>query len=455
MELVNNWIVLVFLESVSTKFRVGAFLRFLILLSSFVNMTTRRSFLKKTLLGTAALTIAPLMKANELLYDEVEMRRRANKIHQQILTLDSHCDTPLNLLGDGLDLGVWNDDVEGSSKVDFPRMKAGGVDASFFAVFIGQGKRDKISFAKVKQDALDIFSAIETSVSKYPNLAELVVNAKDASRLQQEDKCAIYIGVENGYPIGKDLKNVAEFYRLGARYITLCHTKNNDICDSSTDKAGAEHHGLSPLGVDVVKEMNRLGMMVDMSHSSDQSFYDVLALTEVPIIASHSSARSVCNHPRNLNDEMLMALAANGGVVQLCVLNSYIKEQPENPERERALEDLHREFNNFENLSAERYALGVKAWHKVYSDYPEERANVQDAVDHIDHMVKVAGINHVGIGTDFDGGGGIEGFNDISEAPNLTYELVKRGYSKRDIAKIWGGNFMRVFKAVEKYSEGL
>lgn len=410
-------------------------------------MTSRRQFLKKTLLGTATLAVSPAIRADKVFYDEAEMRRRANKIHGQVLTIDSHCDTPLNLLGDGLDLGIWNN---GSSKVDFPRMKAGGLDASFFAVFIGQGKRDEASFAKVKQDALGIFKAIDTSVKRYPEQAEIALAAKDAKRIQKQGKRAVYIGVENGYPLGKDLSNVEEFYNLGARYITLCHTKNNDLCDSSNDKNGAEHEGLSPFGEEVVVEMERLGMMVDVSHISDKAYYDVLALSKVPVIASHSSARSVCNHPRNLDDDMLRALAQNGGVVQLCVLNSYIKEQAENPEREKALMDLRKTFNNFENLSAERYSQGVDVWRKIYKDYPEIKATVKNAVDHIDHMVKVAGIDHVGIGTDFDGGGGIDGFNDISEAPQLTYELVKRGYSKKDIAKIWGTNFMRVFRAVEK-----
>lgn len=376
--------------------------------------------------------------------------KRAQDIHFSLLVLDSHCDTPLNLLDDGLDLGRWNDVKKDKSRVDFPRMEAGGVDASFFAVFIGQGKRDKESNQKVKQQALDIFKAIERSVNKYPDLAEIATSSQDIYRLQKAGKRAIYIGVENGYPVGKDLKNVAEFYRLGARYITLCHTKNNDICDSSNDKKGSEHNGLSAFGVEVVKEMNRLGMMVDVSHISDKAFYDVIESSKLPVIASHSSARAVCKHPRNMDDAMLRALAKNGGVIQLCVLNSYIKEQKENKEREQALKELRERYDNFENLSPERRAAGVKEWHQIYEDYPEEKANVADAVDHIDHMVQVAGINHVGIGTDFDGGGGITGFNDISEAPNITLELLKRGYSKRDIAKIWGGNFMRVFEEVEK-----
>jgi membrane dipeptidase len=289
-------------------------------------------------------------------------------------------------------------------------------------------------------------------VNKYSNLAELATSPSDAYLIQKSGKRAIYIGIENGYPVGTDIKNVEEFYKLGARYITLCHTKNNDICDSSTDKKGEEHGGLSDFGKKVVKEMNRLGMMVDVSHISDKSFYDVLKTSKTPIIASHSSARAVCNHPRNLDDEMLKALAKNGGVVQLCVLNSYIKEQDPDPKREEALKQLRIKYKNFENLSEEDRKKASSEWRQIYIDYPEELATVEEAVDHIDHMVKVAGIDHVGIGTDFDGGGGISGFFDISEAGNITYELVKRGYSEKEIEKIWGGNFMRVFKKVQEFA---
>ncbi len=412
-------------------------------------MKTRRQFIKQSIVAGAGLALTTPLNARNLALDTVELKRRANKIHFNILTLDSHCDTPLGLLDGKLDLSQWNDVKKYKSRVDFPRMKAGGIDASFFAVFIGQGSRDAESIKKAKQQALDIFEAINASVNKYPEMAEIATSSKDIYRLQKTGKRAIYIGVENGYPVGINLKNVEEFYHLGARYITLCHTKNNDICDSSTDKNGAEHNGLSPFGVEVVKEMNRLGMMVDVSHISDQAFYDVLEHSEHPVIASHSSARAICHHPRNMDDAMLKALAKNGGVIQLCVLNSYIKEQPENPEREKALKELREKYNHFKDLSPERRAAGVKEWHQIYEDFPEKKATLEDAVDHIDHMVKVAGINHVGIGTDFDGGGGISGFNDISEAPNVTAELLKRGYSKRDIAKIWGGNFMRVFTEVE------
>ena len=417
-------------------------------------MQSRRKFIVTTALSAVGVAVTTGFKGSTYLFSEDDkLKKKAEKIHNKILTIDSHCDTPLSIIYRNLDLGVRNDARKTGTKVDFPRMKEGGLDASFFAVFLGQGKRDEESNKKAKEDALKIFDAIHKSISENPDLAELALNPKDAYQIEKTGKRAIYIGIENGYPIGKELKNIEEFYNLGARYITLCHSSNNDICDSSTDEEGSEHNGISPFGEQVVKEMNRLGMMVDVSHVSDKSFYDAVKLSKTPVIASHSSARAICDHPRNMDDEMLKTLAKNGGVIQLCVLNSYIREQPENPEREEALKKLREKYNNFEDLSKEQRAEASKAWGQIYKDFPPLPANISSAVDHIDHIVKVAGIDHVGVGTDFDGGGGIDGFFDISEAGNLTYELVKRGYSKKDIEKIWGGNFMRVFKQVEKYAK--
>lgn len=415
-------------------------------------MVSRRKFIKSAALTTGGLLILPQTGAGMFVEDEDrKLRRHAARIHRKILTLDSHCDTPLTILHSKLDMGIKNDPKATGSKIDFPRMKEGGLDASFFAVFLGQGKRDEIANAKARADALKIFDAIFSSVKKYPELAELAYKPDDAYRIQKMGKRAIYIGIENGYPIGKDIKNIEAFYNLGARYITLCHTSNNDICDSSTDKKGPEHNGLSEFGIEVVKEMNRLGMMVDVSHISDKSFYDVIETSKVPVIASHSSARAICDHPRNFDDKMLEAIRENGGVVQLCVLNSYIKTPPPNPAREEAYLKLREKYPNFGELTPEQRSQASRDWRQIDIDFPEELATVSDAVDHIDHMVKIAGIDHVGIGTDFDGGGGISGFFDISQAGNVTYELVKRGYSDKDIEKIWSGNFMRVFRKVQEY----
>ncbi len=416
-----------------------------------INMTiSRRKFIKTAAISAAGITLIPNMNAQIGIESEKEkLKRQAAKIHNRILTLDSHCDTPLSIMYDKIDMGTRNDVYKTGSKIDFPRMKEGGLDASFFAVFISQGKRDAESNTKAKESAFAIFSAINNQLKKYPKLAEIAIVPDDAYRIQKSGKRAIYIGIENGYAIGSEISNIEEFYTLGARYITLCHSKNNDICDSSTDENGPEHNGLSTFGEKVVIEMNRLGMMVDVSHISDKSFYDVIKLSKFPVIASHSSARAICNHPRNFDDAMLKTIADNGGVIQLCVLNSYIKAQAPNAERDLAQKALREKYNNVDDMSPEQKAQRMKEWRQIKIDYPEEMATVSDAIDHIDHMVKIAGIDHVGIGTDFDGGGGITGFFDISQACNITYELVKRNYSAKDIEKIWSGNFMRVFKQVQ------
>lgn len=373
---------------------------------------------------------------------------KALEIHNKIFTVDSHTDTPMWFARGAFDPAEKHDRKDGGSCVDFPRMKEGGLDAVFFAVFLGQRQRT----AEGNKDALEkaeiIFDSIHAVVNRNSNLARITLSPEDADQAVSEGKRAVFVGIENGYAIGNDLSLIEHFYKRGARYITLCHTKNNDICDSSTDST--EYNGLSDFGREVVVEMNRVGMMIDVSHISDSSFYDVIALSQTPVIASHSSARAVCDNPRNLTDDMLLKLAENGGVAQVCILSDYVKEMPSNPERDSAQAALRSKYHNFDDLSEEEMKVARNEWHAVMDKYPKPLATVQDYVDHIDHIVKVAGIDHVGIGTDFDGGGGVEGCSDVSEMSNITIELVKRGYTEDEIAKIWGGNIMRVMQEVKR-----
>jgi membrane dipeptidase len=376
---------------------------------------------------------------------EIKLAKLADKIHASILTIDTHCDTPMEFSDGDFDLGKMHD--EGC--VDFPRMIIGGLHAEFFAVFTGQGPRDDSSYNKVSKEALHIFDAIHRNVESNSSVAEIALTANDAYRLKKAGKIAAYIGMENGYPIGKDISRIKQYYDLGARYITLAHTKNNDICDSSTDPKGPENDGLSSLGGEVVKEMNRLGMMVDISHISDKSFYDVLKVTKAPVIASHSSCRALCGSQRNLDDDMLLALRENGGVVQICILSSYLKTPEPNPEMEDKLKELKQKYGEYSTLSDDIKKIVRKEYNDIRTRY-EKLATVKDIVDHIDHVVQVIGIDYVGIGSDFDGGGGVEGCKTVAEMKNITIELLRRGYTKSDIKKIWGGNFMRVFRKVEQ-----
>ncbi len=381
---------------------------------------------------------------------ESELAKRADKIHSSIFTIDTHCDTPMEFSDGTFDLGKLHDD----GCVDFPRMVSGGLHAEFFAVFTGQGPRNDSTYTRVHEEALNIIKSIHDNVDKNSGVAGIALTADDGYRLKKEGKIAAYIGIENGYPIGKDISRIKEFYDLGARYITLSHTKNNDICDSSTDPAGPENNGLSPLGAGVVREMNRLGMLVDISHVSDKSFYDVLKITKTPVIASHSSCRALCGSPRNLSDDMLVALKENGGVIQICILSSYLKTPEPNPEMEAKLNELKKKYGEYGTLSDDQKKFVRKEYGDIRSKY-EKLATVKDIVDHIDHVVQVIGIDYVGIGSDFDGGGGVDGCRSVAEMKNITIELLRRGYTKDDIRKIWGGNFMRVFRKVEEVRSSL
>jgi len=375
---------------------------------------------------------------------EEKLVRQADKIHASILTVDTHCDTPMEFSEPGFDLGVRS--LDGC--VDFPKMVEGGLHAEFFAVFTAQGPRNDSTFNIVHQKALDIFNAIHRNLEKNSSMAEIATTPDDAYRLKKEGKIAAFIGVENGYPIGKDISRVKQYYDLGARYITLAHTKNNDICDSSTDPSGAENDGLSQFGTKVVKEMNRLGMMVDISHISDKSFFEVLKVTNAPVIASHSSCRALCGSPRNLSDDMLLALKENGGVIQICILGNYLKTPEPNPELDSKLKDLKNKYGDYNVLPDSTKKLISKEYKNIQKTF-EKPATVKDVVDHIDHVVQVIGVDYVGIGTDFDGGGGVDGCRTASDMKNITIELLRRGYSKADITKIWGGNVMRVLQKVE------
>lgn len=380
--------------------------------------------------------------------NDEKLAKTADKIHSAYLTVDTHCDTPMELYRSDFDLGERHD--EGC--VDFPRMKEGGLDAEFFAVFIGQGPRNDSMFNLMHLKALEIFEAIHRNVEKNSVIADIAYKAQDAYKLKKEGRIAAFIGVENGYPIGKDISRIRQYYDMGARYITLSHSRNNDICDSSTDPMGAEHNGLSSFGEEVVKEMNSIGMMVDVSHISDSAFYDVLKISKAPVIASHSSCRALCENKRNLDDNMLLALKKNDGVIQICILSNYLKSPERNSEMEEQLKKLREKYGDYNNLPDSLKRQMRDEFREIEKKYAR-LATVKDAVDHIDHVVQIAGIDYVGIGTDFDGGGKIEGCSNVSEMKNITIELLRRGYTRKDISKIWGGNVMRVLRKVESLAE--
>ena len=387
--------------------------------------------------------------------NEKELIKKALDIHNQVLTLDTHADTPIRMIQPGFDLSERHDPNETGSKLDYPRMIEGGLDAVFFAAFVAQDIRDNDGNSRAKNLCLQMIDSIISSTKKNSDIVGLALNPEDAYTLEKEGKRAIYIGIENGYPLGNDISNVELYYNKGVRYITLVHSSNNDLADSATDPSGPEHNGLSEFGYEVVKEMNRLGIMVDVSHGNDSLFYDTISYSKAPIIASHSNARAVTNHNRNMSDEMLKLMAKNGGVVQLTMLSDYLRDAKPNTERDSAIAILQSKMKSITLMTLEEQNQARKAFQEINLKYPSDLATLKHVGDHIDHIVKVAGIDHVGIGCDFDGGGGIDGVFDASEVMNITIELVRRGYNEEDIKKIWGGNLIRVFKEVQSVSKDL
>ena len=394
--------------------------------------------------------LTTLMSCEKEISKENKIIMHTAELHEKIITIDTHVDTPLRLFRSDVNLGDNHDPYRGGGKLDFPRMVQGNLDAAFFAIFVGQGERTPEANLKIKNRAFEIIDSINVQLEINKDVAEFAGTVLQLKNIIAKDKRAILFGMENGYPIGSDLSLVKNFYDKGVRYVTLCHTKNNDICDSSDDPNGAEHDGLSEFGTKVIREMNRLGMMIDVSHVSDKSFYDVIELTEAPIIASHSCTRTLRDHPRNMTDDMIKTLAENGGVIQIAFYSDYVKKMNENPQRDSAHQALREKYNHFKDLTNEQHAAASNEWIEIDRIYQKDLATVSQLVDHIDHVVNLVGVNHVGLGSDFDGGGELEDCYDVTAIGNITHELVKRGYSDKAIEKIWGENLMRVFENVEQ-----
>ena len=405
--------------------------------------------MNKILLSTCFLAIAQLSMASANPYAKLE--KKAQRIHDKCHTIDTHCDTPMLMVKPGFN--VRDEHQAPASRVDFPRMKKGGLDAMFFAVFTSQKARTPENYMNTYQQANQMLDSIHSTLKHNPDLATLALKADDLAKIEKTGKRAIYIGMENGFPLAKDLSRVEEFYKKGVRYITLCHSFHNDICDSSSDKKPAEHNGVSDFGKQVIAEMNRLGMMVDVSHASDKSFFDVVEYSKAPIIASHSSVRAIAQHNRNMTDEMIKKLAEKGGVIQICLLDEYIKNPDTTTVKFQRMKLLHKRYRESDKMSEAEKAALSKEWDEVEAMDQDKLPGVSELCDHIDYVKKLVGVDYVGIGSDFDGGGGLRDCADVSQFPNITRELLRRGYTESEIKKIWGGNLLRVFREVEKVAK--
>ncbi len=383
---------------------------------------------------------------------EEEIVERARTIHDRVITLDTHVDIPFTFGTDEVDPGE-----RGRFQNDLPKMREGGLDAAFFIVYHGQGERTPEAYAEALERAMMKFTGIRRMAYElYPDQIELAYTAADVVRIHGEGKLVALIGVENAYPIGEDLSLLEEFYRLGARYVSLTHNGHSQFGDSANEAPrlgddGPLWGGLSDLGREAVAELNRLGIMVDVSHNARSTMMEIASLSRAPIIASHSNAMAVTEHPRNLDDEQLRAIADGGGVVQTTALGAFVKAQP--PERGEAVAELRARFGietgaDIQALSDEDRAAFDAGMAEIEIRFPP--ANVSDFVDHIEYIKNLIGVDHVGISSDFDGGGGVQGWMDSSETFNVTLEMVRRGWSEEEIGKIWSGNLLRVMAEVDR-----
>lgn len=424
----------------------------------------------RTLFGTAlpvliALSIAPVA-GPDLHAQDAQLVERARAIHERVITMDTHVDiNPNNFVAGQANYVTGLDNTQ----VDLPKMTSGGLDAVWFSIY--QGQRDDFTaegYAAAHATSMSKIDAIRRLTSELaPDRIGLALTAADVRRIAGEGRLVALMGMENGYAIGEDITNVRTFADLGVRYLSLAHNGHSQLSDSNTgERDGYRWNGLSPLGRQVVAEANRYGIILDISHPSKAANLETMRLSRAPVMASHSTVRGMADHSRNLDDEELMALQANGGVVQIVAFASYIKVTPPNPERTAALAAVRDEFGitggggaaraAIEALSAERRAQYDRRMSEVEQRYPlPPRANVSDLVDHIDYAVAKIGIDHVGISSDFDGGGGVDGWDDATETINVTVELVRRGYTEEQIDKLWSGNLLRVMEGAERVARDM
>jgi membrane dipeptidase len=391
---------------------------------------------------SAALSVAALsLLGQKRAISDAEVMR----VHRAAFLIDTHNDVPWRV-AEGFDIGSNS----GTWHTDLPRLKAGGVAGVFFVAYVGG---EYVDGNRSAHRALETIDAIRHGIiERYPNDFELATNTREIEQARKDGKIAVLIGLEGGHAIENNLGLLRQYYNLGVRYMTLTHTNTNDWADSSGDatKAGVKHHnGLTDFGKQVVREMNRLGMMVDISHTADATFEAALAVSTAPIIASHSSARALTNHPRNLTDAMIAALAKKGGVVQVNFNCNFVSERFR---AAQAAEEPRLEAR-FKEVTAGKKLNEVETdgtYQRLRLEMKLSRATLADVVDHIDHVRQIGGIDAVGIGSDFNGiTCAPEGLDDVSKFPNLTRALLERGYTEADIKKIYSGNLLRVMKAVE------
>jgi membrane dipeptidase len=388
------------------------------------------------------LLIMPALSSAQSISDQ------SKKLHSTSIVIDTHDDTTQRLLDPKFDLSARHSD----GNIDIPRMKEGGLSAIFFSIWIPS----KILGPEAVKKALDQIDAVRETVRKNPNDLLLATSAADIREAKKQHKIAVLMGVEGGHMMGNDLSVLRTFAALGVRYMTLTHMDNNEWADSSTDKPA--HNGLTDFGKDVIREMNRLGIIVDIAHVSDKTFYDALETSKAPIFSSHSSCRAICQAPRNMTDDMIRDLAKHGGVIQINYHVGFLSQ--EFRDFEKAHPEVEKEITaEVKKRCGDNEACKLTTGDQVVRDFMQAgklpKVDWTVIVEHIDHAVKIAGVDHVGLGSDFDGAVMPLGMQDVTHIPQITDALLKKGYSESDIRKILGENTLRVLSEAEKVSRDL
>ena len=397
-----------------------------------------------------SLLLAATTSAHAMEFSDAELAR-ASALQKRLVTLDSHLDTPANLERGDFDV-MQGHAGNRLSQVDYPRMLEGALDGGFWAVYTGQGNRSAAAHLDDRDAGLQRLMKIYNLLAAQPQRFALATTPADAARIKAAGKRVVYISMENASPLVADPSLLRFYYAQGLRLMSTVHFLNNEFADSATDPKGAEWKGLSPAGKQLVQQA--LGIVIDQSHASDAVFDQLIALSPVPIVLSHSGARAVYNHPRNIDDARLKVLAAHGGVIQVNSYGGYLIDSGASPERKAAEKALADQYGGWEHLKMSDGTALSEALKALDARYPVKRATEEDFFAHLEHVLAVAGPAHVGIGMDWDGGGGVVGLEDVSDLPRITAWLLRKGYSEPQIAGIWGGNLLRVMEQAQAYAAG-
>lgn len=384
-----------------------------------------------------------------------EAQDEARQVHEGLLTLDTHLDTPANLANPDFDITEHGDPFTDHTQVDLPRMKEGGLDGGFWVIYTSQGDLTEEAYHAARDGALMRAVAIREMVAAHPDDFALATKPEDAARIVAEGKRIVYQSIENSYPLGEDISLLETFYDLGVRMVGPVHFANNQFADSATDPDGPDWGGLSPAGRELVKKANELGMILDASHASDDVLRQMIELSATPVILSHSGVRALYDHPRNVGDELLLALAESGGVIQMNAYSAYIADIEQDPARTEAMDALRKVYFETSNPTPEQMAAMEAERRRIEETWPEVRASFEVYMEQVLHALDLLGPEHVGFGADWDGGGGLDGLEDVSAIPKITERLLEEGYTEEELEMMWSGNVLRLLAAAEDYAATL